>query len=130
MSVTLGLIHQQDNLLELLTTIANAKPPSQQSNVQLITSTDLFMEEEQELDLQHIAKACLEVGIHLTWQFIPSTDITEYFVQTNTGWKVELDQGLDIYQPYQHHDKFSLTTRLQQYRQCRAFELRVVLGQT
>ena len=126
----IGLIHQQDNLLELLTTIANAKPPSQQSNVQLITSTDLFMEEEQELDLQHIAKACLEVGIHLTWQFIPSTDITEYFVQTNTGWKVELDQGLDIYQPYQHHDKFSLTTRLQQYRQCRAFELRIVLGQT
>ena len=35
----IGLIHQQDNLLELLTTIANAKPPSQQSNVQLITST-------------------------------------------------------------------------------------------
>ena len=88
------------------------------------------MEEQQELDLRHIAKACLDVGIHLTWQFIPSTDITEYFVQTNTGWKVELDQGLDIYQPYQHHDKFSLTTRLQQYRQCRAFELRVVLGQT
>jgi len=129
MSVTLGLIHQQDNLLELLTTIANAKPPSQQSNVQLITSTDFLME-EQELDLRNIAKACLDVGIHLTWQFIPSTDITEYFVQTNTGWKVELDQGLDIYQPYQHHDKFSLTTRLQQYRQCRAFELRIVLGQT
>jgi hypothetical protein len=51
MSVTLGLIHQQDNLLELLTTIANAKPPSQQSNVQLITTTDFLME-EQELDLQ------------------------------------------------------------------------------
>ena len=125
MSVTLGLIHQQDNLLELLTTIANAKPPSQQSNVQLITSTDLFMEEEQELDLQHIAKACLEVGIHLTWQFIPSTDITEFFIQTNTGWKIQINQGLDVYQPIQSHDKFSLTTRLPQYRQCRAFEMRI-----
>ncbi len=125
MSVTLGLIHQQHNLLALLTTIANAKPPSQQSNVQLITSTDLFMEEEQELDLQHIAKACLEVGIHLTWQFIPSTDITEFFIQTNTGWKIQINQGLDVYQPIQSHDKFSLTTRLPQYRQCRAFEMRI-----
>ena len=124
MSVTLGLIHQQDNLLELLTTIANAKPPSQQSNVQLITSTDFLME-EQELDLQLIAKACLDVGINLTWQFVPSTDITESFIQTNTGWKIQITQGLDVYQPIQSHDKFSLTTRLPQYRQCRNFELRI-----
>ena len=121
----IGLIHQQDNLLELLTTIANAKPPSQQSNVQLIITTDLFMEEQQDRDLQHIAKACLDVGINLTWQFVPSTDITESFIQTNTGWKIQITQGLDVYQPIQSHDKFSLTTRLPQYRQCRNFELRI-----
>ncbi|MCB1659169.1 MAG: hypothetical protein KDI39_13170, partial [Pseudomonadales bacterium] len=123
--LNIGLIHQQDNLLELLTTIANAKPSSQHSNVQLIITTDLFMEEQQDSDLQHIAKACLDVGITLTWQFVPSTDITESFIQTNTGWKIQITQGLNIYQPVQSHDKFSLTTRLPQYRPCRAFEMRI-----
>ena len=124
--LNIGLINQQENLLELLTTIANAKPSSQQSNVHLITTTDLFMEEQQESDLQHIAKACLDVGINLTWQFVPSTDIMQSFIQTNTGWKIQITQGLDVYQPIQSYDKFSLTTRLPQYRPCRVFEMNIV----
>ncbi|HMY00592.1 MAG TPA: BREX system Lon protease-like protein BrxL, partial [Agitococcus sp.] len=122
----IGLIHQQDNLLELLTTIANAKSQTQQSNVQLIITTDLFIEEQQDSDLQHIAKACLDVGINLTWQFVPSTDITESFIQTNTGWRIRVHQGLDIYQPYSFNDKFNLMKRLPDYRVCKAFEMDIV----
>ncbi len=84
------------------------------------------MEEQQDSDLQHIAKACLDVGINLTWQFVPSTDIMQSFIQTNTGWRIRVHQGLDIYQPYSFNDKFNLMKRLPDYRVCKAFEMDIV----
>jgi len=36
---------------------------------------------------------------------------------------LSLDRGLDIFQPYDINDTFSLTNRLQQYRKCKAFEV-------
>ncbi|WP_310649996.1 MIT C-terminal domain-containing protein [Colwellia sp. MB02u-14] len=42
---------------------------------------------------------------------------------TDTGWKVSLDRGLDIFQQYDVNDAFSLTTRLQKHRPCKAFEV-------
>jgi ATP-dependent Lon protease len=42
---------------------------------------------------------------------------------TDHGWKILLDRGLDVFQRYEMNDAFDLSNRLQQYRQCKAFEV-------
>jgi len=44
-------------------------------------------------------------------------------IVTDTGWKISLDRGLDIFQPYDHRDALDLANRLQEYRACKAFEV-------
>ncbi len=41
----------------------------------------------------------------------------------DTGWKIVLDRGLDIFQHYDMNQAFSINNRLQQYRSCKAFEV-------
>ena len=42
---------------------------------------------------------------------------------TDTGWKIGLDRGLDIFQRYEINDAFSLANKLQNYRSLKAFEI-------
>ena len=44
-------------------------------------------------------------------------------ITTDTGWKILLDRGLDIYQNCERKDFFAFTTRLQKYRPCKQFEI-------
>lgn len=41
----------------------------------------------------------------------------------DTGWKIALDRGLDIFQQYELNDAFSFANRLQQFRSVKAFEV-------
>ncbi|WP_419470481.1 MIT C-terminal domain-containing protein [Erythrobacter donghaensis] len=40
---------------------------------------------------------------------------------TDTGWKIVLDRGLDIFQPPIKTDGFSLGDRLQEHRMLKSF---------
>ena len=42
---------------------------------------------------------------------------------TDTGWKILLDRGLDIFQQYEMNDAFAVANRMQKFRQCKAFEV-------
>ena len=42
---------------------------------------------------------------------------------TDTGWKISLDRGLDIFQLYSMNDAFSLANRLQEHRSLKQFEV-------
>lgn len=44
-------------------------------------------------------------------------------IVTDTGWKISLDRGLDIFQPYSMNDAFSLANRLQEHRSIKQFEV-------
>lgn len=41
----------------------------------------------------------------------------------DTGWKIDLDRGLDTFLKYEMHDAASLANRLQAYRLCNTFEI-------
>ena len=41
----------------------------------------------------------------------------------DSGWKILLDRGLDVFQPYEMKDAFSLANRVQRYKSCKAFEV-------
>ncbi|MFW5828442.1 MAG: MIT C-terminal domain-containing protein, partial [Alkalispirochaeta sp.] len=41
----------------------------------------------------------------------------------DTGWKITLDRGLDIFQPFDRKNAFNLQNTIQEARRCRAFEV-------
>ena len=47
---------------------------------------------------------------------------------TDTGWKILLGRGLDIFQ-YVANDAFDLAAKLQQYRQVKAFGVTYIRGE-
>ncbi|MCY4313413.1 MAG: hypothetical protein OXD44_06930, partial [Gammaproteobacteria bacterium] len=57
------------------------------------------------------------------WEFDNSRSIHARHITTDHGWKISLDRGLDIFQPYEMNDAFAFSNRLQQHRSSKAFEV-------
>ncbi len=68
-------------------------------------------------------QSCLTAGVYFTWEFSADSKIHARHITTDTGWKILLDRGLDIFQSYEMNDAFSLSNRQQQHRSCKAFEI-------
>jgi ATP-dependent Lon protease len=117
------LFHQVRNLMELMETVAKVKSDEDEVAVHLITSEDDFRGEQQKDQLQKVTDACASAGIRFTWEFDQSGAIHARHIMTDHGWKILLDRGLDVFQRYEMNDAFDLSNRLQQYRQCKAFEV-------
>jgi ATP-dependent Lon protease len=117
------LFHQVRNLMELMETVAKVKSDEDEVAVHLITAEDDFRNEQQKEQLQKVTDACASAGIRFTWEFGQSGSIHARHIVTDHGWKILLDRGLDVFQRYEMNDAFDLSNRLQQYRQCKAFEV-------
>jgi len=117
------LFYQIRNLMELLETIIKCKAPEEEVAVHMITQPDDLKREQQLENLQRIAETAAPAGIHFTWEFAEPNTIHARHIITDQGWKVSLDRGLDIFQPYEMNDAFALANRLQQFRQCKGFEV-------
>ncbi len=117
------MFHQLRNLMELMETLAKIKPEEDEVAVHLITGEDDFKGVQQKEQLQQIADACLAIGIRFTWEFDTSGTIHARHIVTDHGWKILLDRGLDVFQRYEMNNSFEFANRMQQYRQCKAFEV-------
>lgn len=117
------LFYQARNLMELVETIVKLKPLEEEIVLRLFTTLDEFKGEQQIEYLENIKATCITVGINFSWEFDGSGTIHARHIITDTGWKILLDRGLDIFQYYDMQDAFSLTNRLQQFRGCKAFEV-------
>jgi ATP-dependent Lon protease len=117
------LFHQVRNLMELMETVAKVKSDEDEVAVHLITAEDDFRNEQQKEQLQKVTDACASAGIRFTWEFDQSGSIHARHIVTDHGWKILLDRGLDVFQRYEMNNAFDLSNRLQQYRQCKAFEV-------
>ena len=58
-----------------------------------------------------------------SWEFDGGRTIRARHINSDTGWKVSLDRGLDIFQKFEMNDSFSFANRLQAYRQVKGFEV-------
>lgn len=117
------MFHQIRNVMELMETLAKLKSESDELVVHLITIEDDFKGEQQKENFQRIADACAAVGIRFTWEFDATGTIHARHIVTDHGWKILLDRGLDVFQRYEMNDAFDFANRLQQHRQCKAFEV-------
>jgi len=117
------LYYQARNVMELLESIVKDKSETDEIIVNLVTVEDEFKGEEQRNFFEQIQRSMFAVGIKFAWSFDLSDSQHTRHIVTDTGWKILLDRGLDIYQPYDMNDAFQLSNRMQQHRACKAFEV-------
>lgn len=123
------LFYQARNLMELVETVAKFKGKEDEVKFHLITKEDEYKSPQQQEYLEKIKESCTAVGIHFSWEFDTSGSIHARHIVTDHGWKILLDRGIDIFQQYDMSDAFTFSNRLQQYRQCKAFEVTYIRNQ-
>jgi ATP-dependent Lon protease len=117
------MFYQARNLMELLETLIRQKDEGDEIAVHLVTTADEFEDSHQEEYLQAMQTAVATAGLHFTWEFGDPSALHARHIVTDTGWKILLDRGLDIFQRYEMHDAFALANRMQTYRALKAFEV-------
>ena len=113
--------HQARNLMELIEALASVKDPADEVSVKLITgeTTEGAYELQKQMEfLLKVKQAAAIAGIDLDVKFDAS--IHDRSIVANSGWRINLGRGLDIFQ-FVSNDAFDLAVKLQQYRQVKAF---------
>ena len=117
------LFYQARNLMELVETVARHRPESEETDIHLITARDEIAATRQIEYLERIQDSCMGLGIRFTWDITSNEAIHARHIETNHGWKILLDRGLDIYQSFDANDAFEAANRLPEQRFCKAFEV-------
>ena len=115
--------HQMRNLMELLEAIALRKPDGEDVHVTLITAPDQEDPERQSGYLEQIREGIAPLGVTFDWNYDGSGTMHARHIVTDTGWKILLDRGLDIFQRVDLNNGFSPASRHQRFRQVKAFEV-------
>lgn len=90
--------------------------------IELITVEDEFKSDQQVEFFKKMQINALRSGVKFHWRF-ESSSIHARHIVTDTGWKISLDRGLDVFQRYDTSDPFSLGHRIQKQRKCKPFEV-------
>lgn len=112
--------HQGRNLVELLAMIASAKDPADEITFKLFT----LLEDEPEYQkkqlqmLNEIVQGAAQQGIKIIVAKDPGGH--DRWIRTDTGWRINLGRGLDIFQKFDG-GWFDFGSSRQEFRQVRAF---------
>ena len=117
----LRIYYQVQNLFEFCDMLIRILPDGEELSLNVVTSWDQNSPEDQQQNFQH-----LEMGLRgspLVFDYeMTSDDIHARSIKTDTGWKISLDRGLDIFQkPSQN--SFDLGRINQEARQCKPCEI-------
>ena len=107
--------------MELIEGIARIKEAADEVHVKLITSENTDGEDKVRKQLENLVK--VQKGAEtagIKFDVVLDDTIHDRSIVTDTGWKILLGRGLDIFQ-FVSGDAFDLATRLQEYRQVKAF---------
>lgn len=113
--------YQARNMMEFVEMVIRRKAPEDQVAVHLVTGPDDGNVAHQREFLESISTACLGSGVDFTWAFDTSGTAHARDIVTDTGWKIVLDRGLDIFQAPVKSGGFSLGDRLQEHRMAKGF---------
>lgn len=117
------IFYQIRNLMEFIECALRTKLDEDELQIHLVTIRDEFKGDAQESSLLQIQDNCALAGVQFTWVFDLTNTIHARHIVTDTGWKISLDRGLDIFQHYEMNDSFALANRLQQFRSTKKFEV-------
>lgn len=115
------LYYQARNMMEFVEMVIQRKAPEDQVSVHLVTApNDGEVAKQREL-LESISEACIGTGVDFTWAFDNSGTAHARDIVTDTGWKIVLDRGLDIFLAPMRREGFNLGDRLQEHRMVKSF---------
>ena len=115
--------HQMRNLMEFLEMVALRKPDGEDVRFTLVTAPGPEDLERQADYLEQIRDGIAPLGVEFSWKFDGTGTIHARHLVTNTGWKILLDRGLDVFQRADLNNGFSPANRHQTFRQVKAFEV-------
>lgn len=118
--------YQIRNMMEFVEMLIRRKSPEDQINVHLVTGPDDGNVARQRELLDSIAAACTATGVEFSWAFDTSGAGHARDIVADTGWKIVLDRGLDIFQAPVKTEGFTLGDRLQEHRAIKGFYLTYV----
>ncbi|WP_413221032.1 BREX system Lon protease-like protein BrxL [Tritonibacter mobilis] len=113
--------YQIRTMMEFVEMVVCRKQPEDQVAIHLVTCpNDGEIQKQRDL-LDSISEACTGTGVDFTWAFDTSGTAHARDVVTDTGWKIVLDRGLDIFQAPMRREGFNLGDRLQEHRMAKGF---------
>ncbi len=110
------------NFIEFIQVVLAVKEEGEEVHVHLITDNGDMRKTELERQLQNIQDNLLNVDIDLTFEIASKKQHHARSITTDTGWKISLDRGLDIFQRFDS-GLFSIESASQEARFTKAFEI-------
>ena len=117
------MFHQARNLMELVEGIARGKDPADEVALKLVTVENQDGPEKLQKQYEYllqIKQSAAVLGIVFDVEFAEPQTIHDRSISTDTGWKILLGRGLDIFQRMSD-SPFDLATKYQKYRELKAF---------
>ena len=116
------MFFQVRNLMELLQMVHEIVEDGDEVKVHLVTQSDADSCVKQEENLNQLVDSFTGSRVAFSWEFDHSTNFHARNITTDTGWKITLDRGLDIFQKYET-GPFSLAQAMQEARLTRGVEV-------
>jgi len=121
------MFFQTRNLMDFLQMVHDLVPEGDEAEVHLVTQSDLDSCVKQEENLNQIAESFTGSRVAFSWEFDHSPNFHARNITTDTGWKITMDRGLDIFQKFET-GPFSLEQALQDARLTRGTEITYLRG--
>lgn len=86
------------NCLELIQLINSMTPEGEEVTVKLVTQSDMDSCVKQDEGLKQLVETCEGSRVSFSYEYDPSPNFHARSITTDTGWKITLDRGLDIFQ--------------------------------
>jgi ATP-dependent Lon protease len=120
------LFYQVKNLHELCRLVYRQKEPGDEVKIHVITTAKSEDHAEVEKLLCQLESSLYGSGIDLTFDIEDDRAQHDRYIETDTGYKIILGRGLDIFHPYDLKDPFLLANTVQEERGCKGFEVTIV----
>jgi ATP-dependent Lon protease len=117
--------HQIRNMVEFLRMVNELTPEGDEVAVHLITAAESESKEKLEKQMENLGQvqnSFAETATPFSFEFSTSPNFHARSIRTDTGWKITLDRGLDIFQWFEH-SAFNAATNLQEARMTKGCEV-------
>lgn len=119
-------LHQVKNLKEFCEMLYRIKPVGDEIRLKVFTNAEPGEKQEADSYLIQVQNNLQGTGINMDYVIEPTEAQHDRYLETDTGWKIILGRGLDIFQRYDYKDVFNLANSLQEERMCKPFEVTYV----
>ncbi|MEM7656418.1 MAG: protease Lon-related BREX system protein BrxL [Bacteroidota bacterium] len=116
-------IHQIRNMYEFLLMLLRIKPKESEIIVHLTTKYDYDGEDELRAKLNELSLNLEDSGLTFEFDFEQGDHFHDRGIFANSGWKISLSRGLDIFQRFDYRNRYDLANHLQEYRKSKGCEI-------